>query len=383
MKILHLCLSCFYIDNFSYQENELVKQNRDDGHDVVVIASTENYGANGDLIYSEPATYIGSEGAKVIRLPYRGMFPFFIRKKLRMHKDVYRYISEFRPEVILFHGACGWELNAAGRYVKDNPHVRLYVDSHEDFVNSARGFVSKWLLHWSYYRPILRRNLKYVTKVLPVAVSALEFMRDFYGVPPEMLELYPLGGFVADDNEYTRMREQRRGELHLGEEDILVVQSGKLDGSKKLLEALEAFRATSDISLHFVVAGRILPDIEDAVRSHIASDPRIRLLGWQSPEELRTLLCAADVYCQPGTQSATMQMSLANRCAVILDDIPSHHPYMDGNGWLVGTGCSMEQVFSAISADKAGLRKKGHRSYEVALRMLDYRLLAARLYRND
>jgi 1,2-diacylglycerol 3-alpha-glucosyltransferase len=382
MRILHLCLSNFYVDGFAYQENELVQQNIRDGHIVEVIASTEVIGADGKLNFVSPGRYLGSDGAMVERLPYRRIAPRRIMAKLRMHPRVEEKIAQFAPDVILFHCACGWELNAVGRYVRINPHVRLYVDCHSDFINSARGILSKWLLHWSYYRPILRRNLKYVTKVLPVATSALEFMRDFYGVPTEKLELYPLGGFVADDAEYARSREQKRRELKLADADILIVQSGKLDGSKKLLEALTAFRMTTDIALHFVVAGRILPDIEHAVRAQVASDPRIRLLGWQSPDDLRTLLCAADVYCQPGTQSATMQMSLANRCAVILDDIPSHHPYMDDNGWLVGPNCSLEQIFFTIPNDKAGLHHKGHRSYEVALRMLDYRLLAARLYRN-
>lgn len=381
MRILHLCLSNFYVDGFAYQENELVQQNIRDGHVVKVIASTEVIGTNGKLSHVLPRKYLGSDGALVERLPYRRFMPRKIMAKLRMHPGVEQKIAEFAPDVILFHCACGWELNAAGRYVRKNPHVHLYVDSHEDFINSARNFFSKWILHWAYYRTILRRNLKYVTKVLPVAVSALEFMRDFYGVPTEMLELYPLGAFVFDDTEYKRLRENGRQLLELNNDDVLIVQSGKLDSSKKLLEALIAFRGTTDPALFFAVAGRILPDIENEVEAHATADPRIRLLGWQSADELRTLLCAADVYCQPGTQSATMQMSLANRCAVILDDIPSHIPYMDANGWLVGFSVSLEQVFQEISKDKAKLRHQGQRSYEVALRMLDYRLLAARLYR--
>jgi 1,2-diacylglycerol 3-alpha-glucosyltransferase len=212
-------------------------------------------------------------------------------------------------------------------------------------------------------------------------VSALELMRDFYGVPSEKLELYPLGGFVPDDSEYKSRREQCRQHLALNERDILIVQSGKLDRSKKLLEALESFHTILDPELKFVIAGQLLPDIEEAVHVLVAQDPRITLLGWQSPEELQAILCAADVYCQPGTQSATMQMSVASRCAVILDDIPSHRPYMNNNGWLVGIERSLKEAFADIASDKVAVRSRGDRSYEVALRLLDYRLLAARLYR--
>lgn len=39
MKILHLCLACFYIDGYTYQENILPRINREDGHDVRILAS--------------------------------------------------------------------------------------------------------------------------------------------------------------------------------------------------------------------------------------------------------------------------------------------------------------------------------------------------------
>jgi len=382
MRILHLCLSNFYVDGFAYQENELVQQNIRDGHVVEVIASTEVIGPDGKLRFTEPGRYMGTDGAFVERLPYRRFVPTKIMSKLRMHQGVEDRITAFAPDVILFHCACGWELNTVGRYIRKNPHVRFYVDSHEDFVNSARSFASKWLLHWAYYRPILLGNLRHVTKVLPVSISSVDFLRDFYGVPHEMLELYPLGGFVPDDNEYTRLRQLGRTMLDLQPDHVLVVQSGKLDSSKKLIEALDAFRTVPDPAMQFVVAGRISPDIEATVADRLAKDPRVRLLGWQSPEDLKTILCAADVYCQPGTQSATMQMSIANRCAVILDEIPSHLPYMNDNGWLVGSSTSIEDAFEQVSANKAAVRRMAARSLHVALHMLDYRLLAKRLYQH-
>ena len=210
----------------------------------------------------------------------------------------------------------------------------------------------------------------------------MDFLRDFYGVPQEILELYPLGGFVPDDEEYFRMRQRGRAMLDLKPDDVLVVQSGKLDSSKKLIEALDAFRSVPDPAMQFAVAGRILPDIEATVADRLAKDPRVRVLGWQSPEHLKTILCAADVYCQPGTQSATMQMSIASRCAVILDDIPSHLPYMNENGWLVGRSTSIEDAFGQISANKPAVGRMAAHSLNVASYMLDYRLLAKRLYQH-
>lgn len=381
MRILHICLSNFYIDGFSYQENELVQQNVKDGHLVEIIASTETMSSDGKLTYISPGRYFGSDGAYVERVRYRRWLPHFLMTKLRMHPGIYKKIENFRPDVILFHCACGWEINAAGRYAKKNPHVKLYIDSHEDFTNSARTFISKWILHYFYYRPILIRNLPYVEKVLPVSISCLEFDRDFYGVPEEKIEFYPLGGSIPNDEEYSRRREATRQALGISSGQTLIVQSGKIDATKKLVEALQAFTQIPDPDLQFVVAGLLMADVQQQISALMAADPRIKFTGWQSAEQLRSLLCAADVYCQPGTQSATMQMSLACRCAVMLDEVSSHLPYMDDNGWLLGKRQDLLSCFQQISANPAQLKRLSEKSHGVALRLIDYRKLAARLYR--
>ncbi len=380
MRILHICLSCFYIDNFSYQENELVRQGVKDGHLVEVIASTETFGENGLLRYTEPGRYLGNDGAMVERLPYLSLLPHFVAKKLRMHSGVYDRIASFQPDVIMFHGASGWEIRTAARYVRNNPNVKLYLDSHEDAVNSARNWVSKWILHYCYYRPILRSSLDMITKVLAVSISCIDFLRDFYGIPLDKIEFYPLGGSIPDDDNYVAVRNSLRAELGLNDRQVLIIQSGKIDKSKKLVEALEAFSKVTDVNLRFFVVGLIQSDVDKCVAVLAAKDPRVRLLGWKAVDELRALLCAADVYCQPGPQSATMQMSVSCRCAIILDDIPSHRPYLQNNGWLIGPDYCLTKAFNAISCEKPKLLDMKNASHKIAKKMLDYRNLAARLY---
>ena len=99
MRVLHLCLSCFYIDDAGYQENQLVRQHVDDGHDVLVIASTEVFDGKGGLTFAKPGSYLGSDGARVIRLPYTKCLPHKIGWKLRIHAGVYKLIEEFSMAV--------------------------------------------------------------------------------------------------------------------------------------------------------------------------------------------------------------------------------------------------------------------------------------------
>lgn len=379
MKIAHVCLSCFYIDGYAYQENELVRQHVLEGHDVTVIASTENFGADRRLTYVEPSTYMGKDGAKVIRLPYRTFLGEKLMRKLRLHPGVMELLKEIDPEVILFHGLCGYELRTVAKYKRLKPSVRLYADSHEDQNNSARTFVSKYLLHKLYYGSIIRSCRKSFDKILCVSIETMDFVHETYGVPRSELEFFPLGGRIFDDGEYTMRWERGRSVAGVETGQIMLLQSGKMGPRKKLVESLRAFLRTPGEHLRFVLAGSFDDSIKAEAEALVASDPRIRFLGWKASEELSDLLCAADVYVQPGTQSATMQMSLCARCPVVLDDVPSHVPFMDGNGWLLKSTDDLITVFRDIADRPAELQTMSKASLAIASRLLDYRSLAARI----
>lgn len=379
MRIAHLCLSNFYIDGYSYQENELARQHVATGHDVLVLASTETISDEGRIIYTEPSEYVGHDGARVRRIPYRRWLPHKIMRKLRMHPGVYGELAGFKPDMILFHGTCGWELLTVARYVRDNPGVSLYVDSHEDWFNSARNFVSREFLHRRYYGPILRRALPQIRKILCVSLGSIDFVHDLYRVPKHMLEFYPLAGHPLPDVDYAARREVVRARLGLEPDQIMLVQSGKQTRRKRLTECLATFRRDPNPKLRLYIAGLLHETIKSEAEAMIAADPRVVFLGWQSAEELTDLLCAADIYLQPGTESATMQHSLCCHCAIILHDYPAHRVYWRENGWLVRDDEMLAKAFAeAGSADLAAMQAN---SVRIAREMLDYAVLAERVLR--
>lgn len=379
MRVAHICLSCFYIDGFGYQENELVRQHVADGHDVLVIASTETYGLDKRLSYVLPGSYMGSDGAMVVRLAYKGWLPHSVMTKLRMHPGVYSQLDLFKPDVVMFHGLCGWELLSVARYKKNNPGVRFFADSHEDFNNSARGWISRELLHKIYYAKIIQRCLPCIDQILCLSLDCINFVESVYRVPRERLEFYPLGGNVYPDDEYQLRRRRGRDSCGVDEEDVMLLQTGKMGARKKVLESIRSFKATKGESLRFILAGSFDPQIESQALELISTDPRIKFLGWKNVDELKDLLCAADVYIQPGTQSATMQMSLCARCPVVLDDVLSHRIFVDGNGWLIKDVAELSSVFEEIRDGKTRLDVMAEKSLAVARRWLDYRTLAARV----
>ncbi|WP_312450037.1 glycosyltransferase family 4 protein [Stutzerimonas nitrititolerans] len=379
---MHMCLSCFYIDGYSYQENEIVAQNVKDGHDVVVLASTETFNDKRELDYLSASSYMGSDGARVIRFDYWKWLPHKIARKIRGFHGIYKQLCAEKPDVVLFHGLCAWELLSLIRYKKNFPDVKIYLDSHEDFNNSARGFVSRFFLHYLFYRTIFRMSLPYVEKVLCISKDTTLFVSDFYGAPDTLLEFFPLGGAVLSDGEYVGRRERAREQLGVKPEDLLFVQTGKMDSVKKIIESLEAFSSVAtSANVKFYLAGYLYDDVKERALELIASDDRIVYLGWNSTEDLRSLLCAADVYVQPGSQSATMQMSLCCRCVVMLDDVLSHKPFVTTNGWLLNAEMSLERAFAEAvrSYENRKIFEMSNESHRIAAELLDYKKLSQRI----
>ncbi|WP_380736126.1 glycosyltransferase family 4 protein [Simiduia curdlanivorans] len=372
-------MSCFYIDGYTYQENMLVRQHVSAGHEVLVVASAETFGEDKQVTYVAPGDYIGTDGARVVRLPYRRLLPHAVMTKLRMHPGVLGLIADFAPDVIMFHGACGWELLTACKYVRQNPSVKLYVDSHEDFNNSARGPLSMALLYKSFYVPIIRAVKNHVSKFLYITYETKRFCKDVYRLEDSELEFYPLGGVVLDDEAYAQKRQTKRAELAVLGEQTLFFQSGKFDEKKRLLESLSAFSKIRAEHARFFIAGSFSDSIKLQAEALIAADSRIHFLGWANSDQLLDLLCATDVYVQPGSQSATLQMSIAARCVVIIDNVPSHQDIFRDNGFLVSDEQELYEALASCAEYSEALGEMSQRSFEFASQKLNYAVLAERL----
>lgn len=382
MKILHLCLANFYIDNYTYQENILPRMNREDGHDVRILASTETYVDNAHLGYVEPSEYVTEYGVPIKRLPYVKVGNGFVTHKFRAYPHLYEEIAAFAPDVIMCHELQFWSVRDVIRYKKDHPAVKLYADTHAAAYNSGTNWLSLHILHRAFYRHLVRMALPYLEKFFYIGIGEKEFAMEQYGVPKSLMEFYPLGGTLLSDEEYAAVRAKRRAELGLEENDRLYIHSGKLDALKRSDELFRAFSAVDDPHAVLAVIGSIPEDRKSVLLPLIEADRRIRYLGWKTGDELQEYLCAADLYCQPGSVSATMQNAICCNTPVMSYPHPAYTAALDrGQFFWIKTQVDMEQVFAQVKADPALLAPMTVNARRCAEELLDYRKLAARLYR--
>lgn len=379
MKIVHICLASSFTENMSYQDNLLPEQNVLDGHEVIVISNCRKF-SGGKEVYTEPEDRIIDNGIRLIRLEYDKVLTPFISGKVRKVKALYPLLEDLKPDIILFHGLAGWELLNSTRYKKKHPNIKLYVDSHEDAHNSATNFVSKYFLHKIVYRVIIQKSLFYIDKILFVSMEALSFIKGNYKIPEEITEFYPLGGNVINDEQHQVKRRKIRNAMMLSDEDILLVHSGKLDKLKKTEDILRALADVRSERLRLVIVGSIPEDMKPVLEPLIEADKRVNYVGWKTADELMEYLCAADVYVQPGGQSATMQNAICCGCAMVLYPHKSHEPYLQGNGYYVKNIEDIKRVFQEIDDNPSVLKKMSENSMKIARELLDYRKLAARLY---
>lgn len=381
MKILHICISGAFTEGMSYQENELVAKHVELGHDVTVIASTEVFGPEKKITYANPGISELTCGAKLIRLPYALGLKGWIATKIRAHRHMRKCIESLKPDRILFHGLTAWDLQTTAAYVRKNPQVKLFVDCHEDFNNSAMSWASRELLHKCFYKLIFRRSLSQISEVLCVTIESLGFAIDFYGSPKTKTRIFPLGGTIESEETIELRRTDFRARNNLKDTDIVITQTGKLDRTKKLVVALKAFRSNPSSLLKFIIAGQMTEEVKSECLPLIESDNRIFYLGWQTTEELKNVLAGADFFLQPFGQTVTTQLAMCYGCIILAQNLPSHRWLVGENGMLFNDaselGTVLDWVINVNSTEKITQLQLDTSRFAKA--NLDYRELALQI----
>lgn len=379
LKIIHVCISGPFTDGLAYQENELIEKHVALGHDVTVIASVTKYSADKKIIKTIPGRSKLRCGATLIRLPYAWFLSGWLATKIRASRGLFDCLEAIRPDRILFHGLTAWDLLTVTAYAKKNTGVKLFADCHEDFNNSAKTWASRELLHKLFYKQIFRRCVNQIHEVLCITVESLDFAVDFYDSPRSKTRLYPLGCTLEPYELVAQRRVCFRTRFGFSDSDIVITQTGKLDQTKRLASALHAFCANPSPALRLVIAGRMTDDVKAECLLMIQRDPRIVDLGWQSTDELRTVLAGADCFLQPFGQTVTTQMAMGYGCVILAEDVPSHRWLLGDNDFLFKDASELPIVLTKVIENQAMLGQLKRANLEFAAAHLDYKQLALQI----
>ncbi|MBO4897355.1 MAG: glycosyltransferase family 4 protein [Clostridia bacterium] len=310
MKIVHLCLSMSYSDNYSYQENMLPKFHKAAGYDVEIIASRLVFDENGDLTrYCGPMEYTNSQGIKITRLNNKA--PAKVYEKMRRYKGTLEELKRAKPDILFIHGCQFLDADKVSKYLKKHRDVKVFVDNHGDFHNSAQNFISKNILHAVIWKKSAHKLLPYAEMFYGVLPARVDFLKDFYKLPADKCELLLMG---ADDDEVEKalepsVREGKRKEYGASDEDILILAGGKIDHNKpQILLLMKAVNEIADKHIRLLVFGSVSPELQAEFENQLSN--YVKHIGWKTSNEIYSEFAAADLVAFPGLHSVLWEQAV-------------------------------------------------------------------------
>lgn len=334
MKIVHLCLSNFYIENFGYQENIITKYHKKMGHEITIIASRFTFDKeDGAPNLAEVGEYINSNGIKVIRVDYKYKWLGEVNDKIKIYKDTYKLLEKEKPDLIFSHGIQFLDLWEVTKYIKNNESCKLVMDNHAAYINSATNFLSREILHKIIYRQVIKKSLPYISKIYVLAPGCEIFARDMYNIPKEKMEYLFLGADneKIDFNKRDNIKNRVRKKLSIKEKDFVLITGGKLSKGKNIKLLLSVLKRIDSKDIKLIIFGVFSTDIKDKMLRLIDIDDRVRYIGWLNGEDVYDYYLASDVAIFLGTKSALWEQAVCSGLPLICKRWPGME-YVDVGG---------------------------------------------------
>lgn len=308
MKIVHICLSGIYSDGFSYQENLLAKYHKKMGLDVDVISNCWEYDKNGKIVKSNFNEFYDQNGIHIIRLNVKKNRPF--SSKFKTFYNLYETIERLNPDILFVHGINFLDIKTIRKYMVDHSNVKLYMDNHCDYSNSATNFISKYFLHRVIWRHYAKKIEPYVIKFYGVLPSRVDFIIENYALSKNKCELLLMG---ADDELVQECinSDEIRKKYKIEKDDFLIVTGGKIDLAKRqTLLLMEAVKKIDNPKVKLIIFGSIVPELKDQLES-LCIENKIIYAGWIESKESYKYFSSADLVIFPGRHSVFWEQVVA------------------------------------------------------------------------
>lgn len=382
LKIIHCCFGSVFTDGCAYQDNFLSELHHSAGHDVLIVTNRMIY-ADGVLDIAPAGEFTTASGLRVMRLCGSFSREAPVKDKIRAFPDFKGILEAFAPDIIFFHGLASRELLTAADYRRRHPETSLMADSHAAEYNSATNPLSKYVLHKGLYRSWYMRCRKYIDRLFSIGYFETRYLIELLGAAESDIESLPLGGIMVSREDRAATRARICAEHGFCGDEILFLHSGKLDALKRTRELLAAFSGIPDKRFRLFIAGFVPDDLSPILNSAIAADDRIIYLGWKNSSVLSQYMCAADMYLQPGSTSASLQTALCcGTPALIASHDTYTHLFGDSNAVAyISTQEDIAAVLADISSGSRSLSEMRDAAYSFAKAQLDYREQAERICR--
>ena len=230
---------------------------------------------------------------------------------MKTYRGLSTNISIIKPDIIFIHGCQFLDIKKIAKYAQKN-QVRIFVDNHADYSNSAKNWLTKNILHkiiWKYHAKIIE---PYTEKFYGVLPARVDFLIDLYNIPKNKVDLLVMGANDTYVNKYckTSVRKEIRKSMGFDNNAFVIVTGGKIDHFKaQTLLLMKAMKNMSN-NVKLIIFGSVDSKLR-AEFDELCKNKNIMYLGWLNEEDSYKCFSIANLVVFPGRHSVYWEQVVA------------------------------------------------------------------------
>lgn len=313
MRITHICLVEGYTEGLNYQENIIIKYQAKEGHEVSLLTTDHCFTEGKWGLCQTESDYINPQGVRIIRLPFLFPVPYSLNRKIGMFQGTMKILEELKPEVIFVHNVQFQDLRTIVKYKKKHRNVKIYVDNHSDFSNSARSWFSQNTLYRFWWKPCAKKMEPWAETFFGVLPARIDFLENIYGISSSKTDLLVMG---ADDECVERaakpeVKARIREQFRIAPDDFLIVTGGKIDAFKtQTLLLMEAVQNIQSDKVKLLVFGSVEENLKARLLK-LSDGKKVQYIGWAKGEQPYEYFASSDLVVFPGRHSVYWEQVVA------------------------------------------------------------------------
>lgn len=311
MKILHIDET--FHPAFGYQANPLAKFQQRQDNEVYIVTPTKEFlypvyhefGDHGEHLVEQDAAYEKSTGVKIIRIPAKGYF----MKRLVYGKGIFDVVEKVKPDVIFVHCI---ETFTAMRFILKNINYPMMFDSH--MLSMASGNKLARVYETAFRRILTPKIVK--RKYDVIRTQDDNYVNSHLGIPEDQTPFISFGTDTILFCPSQEVREMFRKTNGIGQDDFVVVYTGKLTEAKGGKLLAETFKDKFDVPVTLVCVGTPTSDGygQEVKRILNESENRIIMFPTQNYLDLAKFYQMADLSVFP--KQCSMSFYDAQACGI-------------------------------------------------------------------
>ncbi|NCN82799.1 MAG: glycosyltransferase family 4 protein [Candidatus Pacebacteria bacterium] len=316
-----------------------------------------------------------NHGIEIIRKPV--IIEAFCRTIFAGHKQV---ISSFHPDIVFVNGTATYNAIIISLLKPRNGFSLKTFDSHLPSEFDRTDGILKRMAYGVFRLCCSSLLNSRVDTFIAVQDDTVQLMHMAYGVD-KPIQLIDLGTDTSLFSFTAKGRKQRRAELHIKDDIVVGLYTGKIIEAKGIHILLDAFGRLEKTcpNLHLVFVGDGPQEYKDALLRLVKDGSRLHFVGIQSQENLSSWYSMADFAVWPLQDTTAMNEAASCRLPFIANDKLGAKTRVSNNNAVLykrGDGKNLAEKIKNLYAHPVERKKMGDRGRELVIQKLSWTKIA-------